>query len=558
MPSDSALPVSSSARRPPRRVGALTVGAWIAGLLVALPVLGVLAQLANPSGTAWRGMIATVLPGYALNTAILMLVVGLGTAVVGVATAWLTTMCRFPGRGLFEWALVLPLAVPAYVMAYTWTDLLDFTGPVQTALRHAFGWGPRDYWFPPVRSVGGAAALFVFVLYPYVYLLARTAFIDQSGGALDAGRVLGNGAWRNFHRVALPLARPAIAAGVALALMETLADFGAVAYFEVPTFTTGIYRAWFSFGDRVGAAQLSAGLAILALLLLWVERRARADRRFHPTTRRHRPLPAYRLTGPRAALATLACALPVVIGFVLPAGVLIHFSILGGDGQWGARYVRLAINSVVLAGLAAIVSVAIAVLLAYAVRVARGGPTVWIARLAGIGYAIPGAVVAIGILVPVAAFDNALDAWLRAAFGVSSGLLVSGSIAGVVYALTVRYLSAASQSVEAGLQTITPSLDGAARTLGSGAFAALRRVHLPMLRGPLATAGLIVFVDAMKELPATLMLRPFNFDTLAVQAWNLARDERLAEASTAALTIVAVGLLPLILLTRSIVRGKGA
>ena len=551
------MSIEASVATPVRRRPSLLSFAAIAiGLLVAIPILGVMAHLLRPSGTEWRETAGIVLPGFLLNTAVLLLAVAIGTTAIGTATAWLVVMCRFPGRRLFEWALALPLAVPAYVMAYTWTDLLQFAGPVQTALRDIFGWGARDYWFPEIRSVGGAATMFVFVLYPYVYLLARTAFIEQSVCALDAGRTLGNGPWRNFARVALPLARPAIAAGAALALMETLADFGTVAYFEVQTFTTGIYRAWFTYNDKVAAAQLAGMLLLFALALLAIERRSRADRRFHHTTPRYRPLPAHRLTGARAIAATLACAIPLAIGFVIPAVVLLRFAIFSGDAQWGARYATLALNSVTVAALTAVFAVLVALGLAYAARTMRRGPTVWVARLAGLGYAVPGIVIAVGVLAPVAAFDNWLDALLRGSIGISTGLLITGTIAGVIYALVVRFLAAALQPIEAGLAKVTPNLDGAARTLGAAPGEALRRVHAPMLKGALATAGLIVFVDAMKELPATLMLRPFNFDTLAVQAYNLTRDERLAEASTAALSILAVGLLPLIMLTRTILGAR--
>ena len=491
-----------------RRPSPLSLIVGLVGLLVAMPILGVLVHLLRPSGTEWRETAGIVLPGFVLNTAVLLLAVAIGTTLIGTVTAWLVVMCRFPGRRLFEWALALPLAVPAYVMAYAWTDLLQFAGPVQTALREAFGWGARDYWFPEIRSVGGAATMFVFVLYPYVYLLARTAFIEQSVCALDAGRTLGNGPWRNFARVALPLARPAIAAGVALALMETLADFGTVAYFEVQTFTTGIYRAWFTYNDKVAAAQLASLLLLFALALLAIERRSRADRRFHHTTPRYRPLPAHRLTGARAIAATLACAIPLMIGFVIPALVLLRFAVFSGDAQWGTRYATLALNSVTVAALTAVFAVMAALGLAYAARIMRRGPTVWVTRLAGLGYAVPGIVIAVGVLSPVAAFDNWLDALLRGSIGVSTGLLITGTIAGIVYALVVRFLAAALQPIEAGLAKVTPNLDGAARTLGAAPGEALRRVHAPMLKGALATAGLIVFVDAMKELPATLMLRP--------------------------------------------------
>jgi iron(III) transport system permease protein len=546
------MPVRAARRRP----GGLAIAAVVIGLMVAIPTLGVLAHLLQPSGAEWRGMVGTVLPAYLLNTLWLLLGVGAGTAFGGVVTAWLIVMCRFPGRRFFEWALTLPLAVPAYVLAYVYADFLQFAGPVQTALRDLFGWGARDYWFPDVRSPGGAIVLFSVALYPYVYLLARTAFIEQSVCAIDASRTLGASAAESFLRVALPLARPAIAAGVALALMETLADFGAVAYLDVPTFTTGIYRAWFSFGDKVAAAQLAATLLLFALGLLLIERGSRASRRFHQATHRYRMLPSFHLAGIRAWAATGVCTLPLVIGFALPLGILLRFALLSGDGQWGGRYLQLTVNSVVVAALVALFAVALATIIAYAARGARSTTVRWIARLAGMGYAVPGAVIAVGILVPLAAFDNVLDSWMRSAVGISTGLLVTGSIAGIVYACVVRFLAAGMQSVEAGLARITPGIDGASRTLGAGPFETLHRIHRPLLRGGLASAALIVFVDTMKELPATLMLRPFNFDTLAVQAYNLARDERLAEASTAALTIVAVGILPIVLLTRAALRAR--
>jgi iron(III) transport system permease protein len=546
------LPVPAQQRRP----GPLAIAAAIVGLLVAIPTLGVLAHLVQPSGAEWRGMVGTVLPTYLLNTLWLLLGVGAGTAFGGIVTAWLIVMCRFPGRGFFEWALTLPLAVPAYVLAYVYADFLQFAGPVQTALRSLFGWGPTDYWFPDIRTPGGAIVLFSVALYPYVYLLARAAFVEQSVCAIDASRTLGASATESFFRVALPLARPAIAAGVALALMETLADFGAVAYLDVPTFTTGIYRAWFSFGDKVAAAQLAAALLLFALGLLLIERSSRASRRFHQATNRYRALPSFRLTGWRAWAASLVCLAPVIVGFALPLAILLRFALASGDAQWGERYLRLTLNSILVAALVAAVVVIVAAVIAYAARGSRSLTVRWITRLAGMGYAVPGAVIAVGILVPLALFDNALDAALRRLFGVSSGLLLTGSIAGIVYACVVRFLAAGIQNVEAGLTRITPGIDGASRTLGAGPFETLYRIHRPLLRGGLASAALIVFVDTMKELPATLMLRPFNFDTLAVQAYNLARDERLAEASTAALTIVVVGVLPILLLTRTALRGR--
>jgi len=398
--------------------------------------------------------------------------------------------------------------------------------------------------------------MFVFVLYPYVYMLARTAFIERASGMLEAARTLGQGAWRSFFRVSLPLARPAVAAGATLALMETLADYGTVSYFGVQTFTTGIYRAWFSLGDRIAAAQLAAALLGFVVLLLALERISRGRARFHNTTGRNRPLAGRRLRGWHAAAATLVCALPLFVGFLLPAGLLLRLALLEGDAQFGERFVGLARNSFVLAGLTAGIAVGLALLLAYGARLSKGLPARALNRLVGLGYAVPGSVIAVGVLIPVTRLDNWLAGQWQLWFGSNPGLLLTGGIAALVYAYLVRFLAVALQSVGSSLSKITPSMDDAARSLGLGQGETLRRVHLPMLRGSLFTAALLVFVDVMKELPATLVMRPFNFDTLATQAYTLASDERLAEASTAALAIVVVGLLPLMALSRQIARSR--
>ena len=537
----------------------LALAALAVAALAAAPILSVWTNLlAGGTGETWAHLASTVLPEYVANTLWLCLGVGLGVIVVGVATAWLVTMHEFPGRRLFEWALVLPLAVPAYVMAYTYTDLLQFVGPVQGWLRESFGWQKADYWFPDVRSTGGAVAMFTFVLYPYVYLLARTAFLERASGMLEVGRSLGLSAWGSFFRISLPLARPAIAAGTALALMETLADYGTVAYFAVPTFTTGIYRAWFSLGDRAAAAQLSAALLGFVILVLLLERASRGRARFHNTTGRNRPQSGRRLAGLAAAGAVLACALPLVLGFLLPAAILLEMALTEGDAQFGARFFQLAGNSFTLAALTALLGMGLAVVLAYAARLSRAPWPQWLNRVVGLGYAVPGSVIAVGVLIPVTRLDNWLAGWIASWSGSNPGLMLTGGIAALVYAYLVRFLSLALQTVEASLAKITPSMDDAARSLGCGQGMALKRVHLPLLRGSLLTAGLLVFVDVMKELPATLVMRPFNFDTLATQAYVLASDERLAEASTAALAIVAVGVLPLIAVSRQIASGKSA
>lgn len=535
----------------------LQAAALVVAALVAVPLLTVAASLLpGAGGETWTHLVDTVLASYILSTLYLCAVVGTGTVVIGTGAAWLVTMHDFPGRRLFEWALVLPLAVPTYVMAYTYTDLLQFVGPVQTWLRATFALTPGSYWFPDIRTLGGAAVIFTFVLYPYVYLLARSTFLERAGSMLDVGRSLGLGPWRRFFTIAVPLARPAIAAGAALALMETLADYGAVSYFGVQTFTTGIYRAWFSLGDREAAAQLAAALLGFVALLLLIEQLSRARARFDVAGGRQASHPGDRLTGLRAVAAVVFCSVPLGAGFLLPAAVLLHMAITSGDAQFGERFLVLARNSFMLAALAAVLAVAIAVLLAYAARTARGSLHRNVNRLAGLGYALSGTVISVGVLLPVAKLDTWLaSSWMQLT-GTNPGLLLTGGIAALVYAYLVRFLAVSLQTVEAGLGKITTSMDDAARSLGHGAPATLWRIHIPMLRGSLLTAGLLVFVEVMKELPATLVMRPFNFDTLATQAHVLASDERLAEASTAALAIVAVGVLPLMVLTREIARNR--
>lgn len=544
----------------------LVVFSTLIGLLVALPVLSVGVNLfAGDTGATWSHLAATVLPEYIVNSLLLSLGVGLGVAVVGVATAWLTSMTEFPGRRVFDWALLLPLAMPAYVMAYVYTDLLQFVGPVQTTLRETFGWRRGDYGFPEIRSLGGATLMFICVLYPYVYLLARTAFLERGSGTFEAARSLGLSPWAAFLRVSLPLARPAVVAGVALVLMETLADYGTVAYFSVPTFTTGIYRAWFALGDRVAAAQLAGALLTFVLCLMALERISRGRARFHETGRRRgerRPL-----YGWQAWAASAVCLAPLLLGFLLPGALLLGLAVGEGDSEFGLRYGVLARNSLLVAGISAMLAVLLAVLLAYGLRLAQaqhGAPGVaWGAQLArlanrivGLGYAVPGSVIAVGVLIPVTRLDHWLIAVWIDVFGHSPGLLLTGGVAALIYAYLARFLAIALHTVESGLLRVTPSMDAAAKSLGCAPLEALRRVHLPLLRGSLFTAGLLVFVDVMKELPATLVMRPFNFDTLATQTFTLASDERLAEASTAALAIVVVGLLPVFLLARQLAKGK--
>ncbi len=545
--------VKVSARRPtPLAIVAVAVAS-----LLALPVLVVLSNVFTPTEGTWSHLASTVLPEYVSNSLLLMAGVAFGVMVGGISTAWLTVMCRFPGHKVFEWALLLPMAVPAYVMAYAYTDFLQFSGPVQTWIRDMTGLGPREYWFPDVRSLGGAVVMLSFVLYPYVYLLARSAFLEQSDSMLEVARGCGYGAWGTFLKVALPLARPGIVAGTALALMETLADFGTVAYFGVPTFTTGIFRAWFSLGDPVVAAQLSAMLLGFVFLLLLVERMTRARAAFHNTSDRKRLRNVYRLRGMRAVVAVFFCVAPLVLGFLLPVGILLKLTLEGGDVQFGARYVQLTVNTVSLAGVTALLAVGLALLVAYAGRSTRSSLVRAANRIAGMGYAVPGAVIAVGVLIPVTRLDHVLAGWIQSWTGTSPGLILTGGIAALVYAYLVRFFAVSLHAVEAGLTKVTPSMDSAARSLGLAPVATLARVHAPLLWRSALSAALLVLVDVMKELPATFVMRPFNFDTLAVQAYNLASDERLAEAATPSLTIVAVGLVPLIVLSRMMLKKNG-
>lgn len=541
-----------------RSSSSLPAFSFALAVLVALPVLAVGANIfAGGTGATWGHLLATVLPEYVANSIWLCLGVGLGVAAMGTGAAWLVALNDFPGRRMAEWALLLPMAMPAYVLAYTYTDFLQFVGPLQTALRESFGWNKGDYWFPEVRSLGGAIVLFSCVLYPYVYLLVRTAFLERAGGMIEAARALGLNPWQGFWRVSIPLARPAIAAGMALALMETLADYGTVAYFAVQTFTTGIYRAWFSLGDRVAAAQLAAALLGFVALLILLERISRGRARYHDSSGRRRATRQV-LVGWHALLAQIGCAIPVVIGFALPAVLLLRLAMgdTGGEGAgFTGRFLVLARNSFTLSALAAVLAALLALLLGFAARDGRRLSTL-ASRIVGLGYAVPGSVIAVGVLIPVTRLDHWLAGLWQQMTGANPGLILTGGIAALSYAYLARFLAIALQTVEAGLARITPSMEAAAQSLGSSQAETLRRVHLPLLRGSLLTAALLVFVDVMKELPATLVMRPFNFDTLATQTYTLAADERLAEASTAALAIVAVGLLPIILLARQIAAGR--
>lgn len=542
-----------------RPAGGLT--AWKAGMLLitallAVPLVVIVASVFWPDKSTWSHLANTVLAEYVLNSVLLAVGVGFGTFVLGTGTAWLLSVCEFPGRRHFEWALLLPLAMPAYIIAYTYTGLLDVAGPVQSGLRALTGWPVGGYFFPEIRSLGGAIVMLTLVLYPYVYMLSRAAFLEQSASALNVARSLGLTPWQMFRRVALPLARPSIVAGLSLAIMETLADYGTVQYFGIPTLTTGIFRTWFGLDDILAAAQLSALLLAFIFTVIIIERLSRRQARYHDHGQ-WQARPSFQLSRGPATLAFIACALPLVFGFLVPSLQLLVWSIEVTPSIDLSQFAVLMGRSLGLAGTTAILALLLALFLAYGHRLMPGRLTFTINRIAGMGYAVPGTVIAVGVIIPFAAFDNTLDSFLREHFGVSSGLLLSGTLAALVFAYLVRYLAVSLNTVEAGLGAVRPSMDEAARSMGAGAGRTLWRVHIPLIRGSLLTAALLVFVDVLKELPATLVLRPFDFNTLAVRAFELASDERLREAALPALAIVAAGLIPVILVSRSITRARG-
>jgi iron(III) transport system permease protein len=531
-----------------------------AALLLCLPVFGVLGSwlALDAEGVAALGhQWSTVLPGYVGNSLVLAACVGLGVALLGGATAAAVTLFDFPGRRVFEWALLLPLAMPAYVLAYAYTDFLQFSGPLQTALRALTG--AEGALWPDVRSLWGAVVLFVLCLYPYVYLLTRTALAERGVALMEAARLLGAGMRRRVREVALPLARPAIAAGVALALMETLADYGVGSYFGLSTFTTGIYKAWLVMHDRDAAAQLSSLLLLVVAGALWLEARGRRQLRFvHARAGAAQSAEARptALTGRRMIVAWVLCGMPVLLGFVLPVAVLLRLIWLEASNAEMAlplaRFAQWSWTSFKLAGLAALLAAMLALALAFALRLpGRGWQPLRVAgRVVSLGYALPGAVIAVGILLPVG--------WLQQRFpGLGMAGLVTGTAFGLLYAYLVRFSAVALQSVEAGYARLPPSVDETARMLGTPRRRLFFGLHLPLLQRSVLAAVLLVFVDVMKELPATLVLRPFDSDTLAVVAYQLARDERLSEAALPSLAIVVVGLLPVVMLSRALRRDDG-
>ncbi len=537
-------------------IGWLVSSSSINGLVV-LPLLALVwISLSGDSSQVWAHLIDTVLTDYITNSLILMCGVATLTLLIGVSSAYLVTHFDFFAKKALTWALLLPLAVPTYITAYSYTGLLDVAGPIQSSIRSGLGLSVNEYWFPAIRSLPGAVFVMSFVLYPYVYLLARAAFIEQSRHLRDVAQLLGYSQRRAFFKITLPIARPAVVAGVSLVLMETLADYGAVSYFGVNTFTTGIFRTWYGLDSVAGAAQLAMILLSFVVILTLIEKQSRRRAGYHQSLKSSKHATTIKLVGKANIFATALVATPIMLGFIIPVFQLFVWAIKSSEGLLSLGFWRLVINTLGLASVTALLALLLALIVAYAYRLRPNALTLFNKRTASLGYAVPGTVIAVGILTPLATFDNTVDAWFRANTGFSTGLLLSGSLAALVIAYLVRFLAVALGAVESGLANIHNNIDQAASSLGRKPLSVIREIHIPMLRSSAFTAALIVFVDVMKELPATLILRPFNFNTLAVRAYELASDERLMDASLASISIVLAGLLPVILLTKATLKSN--
>ena len=549
----SVAPVSSQPRRARVAIPSLwSLGAIGIDLVVILPIASVVWLALFPENNIWPHLISTTLPRYLKNTAILMICVGGLAGLIGTGAAWLVARYRFPGAGWIEWALLLPLAIPAYVGAYALVDLLEYAGPIQTALRELMGWkNSRDYWFPEIRSLGAAVIVLAAALYPYVYLLARTAFREQPASAEEVAMSLGSNAFQRFWRIGLPLARPAIAAGMAIVMMETVNDFGTVEFFAVQTLTTGIFSVWLDGSNAGGAAQIATVVLVLVVFLMGLESASRKRARFFNLSSRHRPIERHHLTGVAAAFATLACLIPFALGFVLPAGVILSHA-FANAARWADPALISALkNTLMVGGIAAILTVTAGVFMVYGVRLSGHRLPRLLLPLTTIGYAAPGAVLGVGILIPLAAFDHLLADAIQSVTGVDIDLLITGSAAALVLAYCVRFFAIAQGAADAAMGRVSPSLPMAARSLGRTQGRVLSEVYVPLMRGSVASALLLVFVDCVKELPATLLLRPFNFNTLATRVHDQASLENLGQAAPAATLVIAVGLVAVGLLART-------
>jgi iron(III) transport system permease protein len=523
------------------------------GLLVLLPVGALLGIAAEGDAEIWPHLIANVLPASTIDTLALLAGVALVAGSMGITTAWLVTAHRFPGRSILVWLLPLPLAVPTYITAYIYVEIFDSAGLVQMALRSFMGWRSRaDYWFPEIRSLPGCILVLSVVLYPYIYIAARAMFLTQSASMLEVARTLGASRIKLFRIIALPLARPALAVGVSLALLEALNDIGASEYLGVRTLTVSVYNTWLNRGSLAGAAQIACVMLAFAIGLILIERYGRRDRRYALSPKRHRTVHPVPLTGGRGWTASLLCALPVFMGFILPTGFLLRETLRGGlADQFDRAFLAHLMTTVGLSVVATAAVLAIAVLLVSAARLSKNSLTKGALLAAGLGYALPGTVLALGLMTPLVGFDNLIGTIWRHLTGERIGLLLMGAAGGIIIAYVIRFLSIATGSLSAGLDRVSPSLEDAARTLGASRREMVWKIQIPLMRPALASAALLIFVDCIKELPATLLLRPLNTETLSTLVYTYASRGRFEDGSLAALVIVLVGLIPVIQLVRS-------
>ena len=534
-----------------------TIATIAVAFILSLPVLSMIYLAILPGDEVWTHLANTFLTDYIVNTLNLLFLVGIGSLVLGVSAAWIICMYDFPGRRIFEWSLLLPMAIPSYIIASVYVELFEYAGPVQKWLRSVFQWkSGQDYWFPEIRSIGGGAFMMILVLYPYVYMLSRASFMNQSSGMIEMSQVLGQGARTTFIRIALPLARPAIVLGLTLVLMETISDFGTVELFAIDTFTRGIYNVWLNMGNITGAAQLSVSLLVFVVLLIYLEKGSRAKQKFHLQEGAFRKMKPYTLGVKGKCFCLGYFLLLLVFGFALPFGLLLHWSLEDYSNRFIDTFYTDLANSFTLATSAAFISICIALFLASGNRFKKLISIQFFTRISNLGYAVPGPIIALGVLVPFLAFENYLDTWMRSQFQVSTGLFLTGTLSTMIFAYMVRFLAVSYGSIEAGLTKISQSMDNVARTLGNSPLKVIYKIHLPMLKSSIFTASILVFVDTLKELPITLILQPFNFSTLSTRIFEYASDERLQESAPWAVAIVLIGLIPVLILNKSISKSR--
>ncbi|KOO07949.1 ABC transporter permease [Vibrio hepatarius] len=521
-------------------------------LLLVLPILAIFFTAVGETDDLFAHLMSTVLPTYTYNTIVLVLGTMALALVFGIPSAWIMAMCRLPSERILQWALVLPLAMPGYIVGYIFTDWFDFAGPIQLLLRDLTGWGPGEYWFPDIRTLTGAMFVLSLVLYPYVYLLARAAFMEQNVSLLQSARLLKCSPWESFRRISMPLARPSIAVGLSLVAMETVGDFGTVSYFAVNTLTTAVYDTWLGYSSLTAAAKISAIMLVIVILLLSAERFSRRRQKLFQSQFNSREDFRYELNGWKKWLALTWCWGLVCVAFIFPLGQLLIYAYKYFAQSWTSEFREFALNSLYVSIAAAIIGVSVALLVNFCQRLNPGRQSLAFMRLASMGYAVPGTVLAIGVMVPVLFMDHLVNDIAKAMEWGRPGLIFSGSMFAIIFAMVVRFSAVAIGSIESSLGKISPSLDMASRTMGCNSNQMLWRVHFPLVRRGALIAGLLVFIESMKELNAALLLRPFNFETLATYVYNFASDEHLELAALPAVLLVLVGLIPLVLINRSL------